>query len=177
MELCHLSLLSTGKLNRRHSAPTRAPPEHQACCKLKRYYPRSKWKVSHYKKVDSEPKHSEYIQAVHHPEQICGKSNITLADGVAEGKKSFLTSKTTAVKIFRNSLAIWQFSACLPHLKGHWLTSPVMRRGHLERQHSLQDKISPTSYQVGHRIISSKQGEYLGILKTQQIHISLCTDQ
>lgn len=97
MELCHLSLSSTEKLNPRHSAPTRFLSKHQSCWKLKCFYPRSKWKVPHYRKVDSEPKHSRFIQAVHHPEQICGKSNITLADGVAEGKKSFLTSKTTAV--------------------------------------------------------------------------------
>lgn len=49
-----------------------------------------------------------------------------------------------------------------------------MRRGHLERQHSLHDKISPASYQAGHRIISSKQDEYLVILKIQtDLHFSV----
>lgn len=50
---------------------------------------------------------------------------------------------------------------------GHRLTLLVIRKGHLERQYSLNEKVSLRSPQVRHRITSFKQDESLGILKTQ----------
>lgn len=168
------------------SAPTRVLPEHQSHWKLKCYYPRSKWKVPHYRKVESltEPRHLRFIQAVHHSQNFCGKSNITLADGEAEGKKSFLTSKTTAVWVFKNflchSLAIeilCPSSIHPPLVMGHWLTPPVTRKWHLERQHSLDEKMSLTFPQVGHRTTSFKQDESWEYLNPKHIHTFLCIDQ
>jgi len=93
MELCHLSLLNSERF-----CPYQGSARTSALLEIEMLLYK-KWKVPHYRKIDSfsEPRHLRFIQAVHHSEQFCGKSNITLADGVGEGKKSFLTSKTTAV--------------------------------------------------------------------------------
>lgn len=41
-------------------------------------------------KLTQSPNIQDLFKTVHHPQQIRSKSNITLADGVAEGKKIFL---------------------------------------------------------------------------------------